>query len=56
MIQSVRAGSATDFRKVFEWLRNFVNQDGHKISEMTVIFFTDGQDTCNASSTVQQTF
>lgn len=56
MIQQVRAGSATDFRKVFAWLQDFVNNQCKNVTELTVIFFTDGQDTCNNGAVVDSAF
>lgn len=58
MIQSVRAGSATDFRGVFEEIQWLIDDDFKKgkLKEITVIFFTDGQDTVNNKQNVNFAF
>lgn len=45
-ISSVGARGSTDFRKVFEWISNFIKTQ-KDLKEIVVIFFTDGEDTCN---------
>ena len=46
-ISGLNTRGSTDFKKVFEHIYNHVVDQKNLIKELTVIFFTDGQDTCN---------
>lgn len=50
-IGSMATRGSTDFKKVFEWILDYV-LDEDDLKEITVIFFTDGCDTCNNKNTV----
>lgn len=50
-IKNVRARGSTDFKKVFNWIQKFIKETAG-LTEITVIFFTDGQDTCNSNKVV----
>jgi uncharacterized protein with von Willebrand factor type A (vWA) domain len=53
-INSLGTMGATDFKKVFAWIDRFVDDEGEKMQELTIIFFTDGQDTCNNKQQVDK--
>eukprot|EP00352_Strombidinopsis_acuminata_P007327 CAMPEP_0176356150 /NCGR_PEP_ID=MMETSP0126-20121128/13808_1 /TAXON_ID=141414 ORGANISM="Strombidinopsis acuminatum, Strain SPMC142" /NCGR_SAMPLE_ID=MMETSP0126 /ASSEMBLY_ACC=CAM_ASM_000229 /LENGTH=78 /DNA_ID=CAMNT_0017709115 /DNA_START=427 /DNA_END=663 /DNA_ORIENTATION=- len=42
----------TDFKRVFDQIVKIVQNDKN-IEDLTVIFFTDGQDTCNQKDKLQ---
>jgi len=46
-ISGLGTRGSTDFKKVFEHIYQHVVGQKNLIKELTVIFFTDGQDTCN---------
>jgi uncharacterized protein with von Willebrand factor type A (vWA) domain len=46
-ISGLKTRGSTDFKKVFEHIYDYVVDPKNLIKELTVIFFTDGQDTCN---------
>lgn len=52
-VNSLKTRGSTDFKKVFNWLDNFVDTT-EDLKEVTIIFFTDGQDTCNGKDKVDQ--
>jgi len=53
-VKDIRAGGTTNFVRVFEKIESLFLS--YQISELTVIFFTDGQDTCNKAVAVQDSF
>jgi len=53
-VKDIRAGGTTNFVRVFEKIESLFRS--YQISELTVIFFTDGQDTCNKAVAVQDSF
>ena len=42
MIESVRANNGTTFSEVFNWIDKFVDENGDKINDLTILYFTDG--------------
>ena len=50
-INGVGARGSTDFVKVFKWIDNYYHEG---LKELTVIFFTDGEDTCNGKVKIKQ--
>ena len=48
-INGVNAHGSTDFVKFFKWIENYYYEG---LEELAIIFFTDGEDTCNDKATV----
>ena len=41
-----KAGDSTSFVEVFNYINKYLKNDG-KLKDISIIFFTDGQDTCS---------
>ena len=46
-VKGQRIRGSTNFVAVFQYIEQFLTGKGKNVNEVSVIFFTDGQDTCN---------
>ena len=53
-IDSTSPRGATDFKMVFDWLKKFILENGINISDLVIVFFTDGCDTTNSKGDVAE--
>ncbi len=51
MIEKFNANGSTNFVEVFKSIEKIVKANG-LINDISVIFFTDGQDTCNNKNVI----